>query len=142
MWVFQVPNTPTWRICNPSVDNSDGTSRNCFSKFRHQKKSTFSVKLKLLQNSQKYLRKNFIFVFKKIQYLIYYCCLDTMSLSFVKFGTKIRFWTRLFVFSSKMTILEKIEKGVCYSEQSQKWMAGTTISKNEFLINVWWDLRQ
>ena len=65
MWVSQVPNTPTWRICNPLVDNSDCTSRNCFSKFRHHKKSTFSVKLKLLQNSQQYLRKNFIFVFKK-----------------------------------------------------------------------------
>ena len=48
----------------------------------------------------------------------------------------------LFFFSSKMSILEKIEKGVCYSEQSQKWIVGTTISKNEFLINVWWDLRQ
>ena len=47
-----------------------------------------------------------------------------------------------FFFSSKMSILEKFEKGVCSSEQSQKWMVGTTISKNEFLINVWWDLRQ
>ena len=141
MWVSQVPKTPTWRICNPSVDNRDGTSRNRFQNFDTKTINIFR-EIEVTAEFTVIIQKQIYFFFKKLQYLIYYCCLDTMSLSFVKFGTKIRFWTRLFVFSSKMSILEKIEKGVCYSEQSQKWMVGTTISKNEFLINVWWNLRQ
>ena len=142
MWVSQVPNTPTWRICNPFS----------WQQRRHVKKLLFKISTPITINicSEIEVTAEFTAI---SQEKVYFCFqkntkFDLLLLSGHHEPQVREIWqqkkilNQTFFFSSKMSILEKIEKGVCYSEQSQKWMVGTTISKNEFLINVWWELRQ